>query len=156
MRNKYFPDEEVSEDDLYFICYMIERVSRHLHQRNSYVVNSISKDKWIHLISCAQVLHSENPLKVENDWIEENNLVSGDFFIEDVDRELCAEIPTAIQMGKVYSRLVLSTLSCGEDFIDALVRVYNNPICSIIDNYNCSAYYEPSYVIERAYLNGGF
>lgn len=23
-------------------------------------------------------------------------------------------------------------------------------------NYNCSAYYEPSYVIARAYYNGGF
>ena len=59
-------------------------------------------------------------------------------------------------MGKVYSRLVLSTLSSSEDFIDALVRVYNNPICSIIDNYNCSAYYEPSPYITRSYYAGGF
>ena len=29
-------------------------------------------------------------------------------------------------------------------------------ICYIIDNYNASAYYEPSYVIARAYNNGGF
>ena len=26
----------------------------------------------------------------------------------------------------------------------------------VIDNYDCSAYYEPSYVIARAYQNGGF
>lgn len=30
----YFPDEEITTDDLYFICYMIERVARKLHQRN--------------------------------------------------------------------------------------------------------------------------
>lgn len=32
----------------------------------------------------------------------------------------------------------------------------DDPICDVIDNYNCSAFYEPSYVIARAYQNGGF
>ena len=26
MKNKYFPEEEITMNDLYFICYMIERV----------------------------------------------------------------------------------------------------------------------------------
>ena len=43
-----------------------------------------------------------------------------------------------------------------ENEVDGIIRVYNNPICDVIDNYNCSAYYEPSYVIARAYQNGGF
>jgi hypothetical protein len=43
-----------------------------------------------------------------------------------------------------------------EDYVDGMIRVYNDPICEVIDNYNCSAYYEPSYVIARAYLSGGF
>jgi hypothetical protein len=43
-----------------------------------------------------------------------------------------------------------------EDYVDGMIRVYNDPICEVIDNYNCSAYYEPSYVIARTYLNGGF
>ena len=25
MKNKYFPDEDITMNDLYFICYMIER-----------------------------------------------------------------------------------------------------------------------------------
>lgn len=41
-------------------------------------------------------------------------------------------------------------------FIERVIRVYNNEICDVIDNYNCSAFYEPSYVIARAYQNGGF
>ena len=28
MKNKYFPDEDIEENDLYFICYMIERVAK--------------------------------------------------------------------------------------------------------------------------------
>lgn len=35
MKNIYFPDEEITWDDVYFVCYMIERVARKLHQRNS-------------------------------------------------------------------------------------------------------------------------
>lgn len=67
MMNIYFPDEEITDNDLYFICYMIERVARKLHQKNKYVVNTIGKDELYHLISCASVLYCENPLKVELD-----------------------------------------------------------------------------------------
>lgn len=59
-------------------------------------------------------------------------------------------------MGKVYQRLILDTALPEENEVDGIIRVYNNPICDVIDNYNCSAYYEPSYVIARAYYEGGF
>ena len=59
-------------------------------------------------------------------------------------------------MGKVYSRLVVSTLQESEDYADGMIRVYNHPICEIIDNYNSSAYYEPSYVLTRSYWAGSF
>ena len=74
MMNIYFPDEEITDNDLYFICYMIERVARKLHQKNKYVVNTIGRDALKHLISVANVLHCENPLQVEDDWIEEYHL----------------------------------------------------------------------------------
>ncbi len=156
MTNKYFPDEEVKKDDLYFICYMIERVARCLYQKNRYVVNSIGKDAFIHLISVANVLHCENPLEVMDNWISEYSLVKGTFNIKDVDTDLVSIIPSETQIGKVYQRLICDTLLPNEDYVDGLIRVYNNEICDIIDNYNSSAYYEPSYVIARAYNNGGF
>lgn len=121
-----------------------------------YVVNSIPKDEWERLISLANVLHCENPLKIEAEWIEEYKLTKGHFDITDVDLELVDEIPSETQMGKVYTRLILSTLQPGEDYIDGMIRIYNDEICEVIDNYNSSAYYEPSYAITRAYNNGGF
>ena len=59
-------------------------------------------------------------------------------------------------MGAVYQRLIVDTLSSKEDYVDGILRVYNDTICETIDNYNCSAFYEPSYVIARAYQDGGF
>lgn len=156
MTNIFFPDEEVTKNDLYFICYMIERVARELHQRNVYVVNKIGREELVRLICVANVLHCENPLKIEAEWIDEYKMEDGSFDITDVDKELVDTVPTATQIGKVYMRLIADTLQPGEDYIEGLIRVYNDPICEIIDNYNGSAYYEPSYVIARAYNDGGF
>ena len=156
MKNKYFPDDDIKIDDLYFICYMIERVARHIKQKNKYVVNTIGRDGLYHLISCAEVLHCENPLKVESDWINDYKLENGNYDITSVDKELASIIPTPLDMGAVYQRLIVHTLSSKEDYVDGIIRVYNDDICDVIDNYNCSAFYEPSYVIARAYQNGGF
>lgn len=156
MTNIFFPDEEITRNDVYFICYMIERVARKLHQRNKYVVNKIEQQEWRRLISLANVLHCENPLKIEDEWINDYSLQPGDFDIKDVDPDLVEHFPTETQIGKVYTRLIFDTMLPGEDYIDGLCRVYNNPICEVIDNYNCSAYYEPSYIIARAYNDGGF
>lgn len=156
MTNIYFPEEKIQKNDLYFICYMIERVARKLHQRNSYVVNSIGKANFEHLISVANVLHAENPNAVEDEWIEGYSLAEGNVDVTDVDNELVQKVPSAIQMGKVYQRLISDTMQPGETEVDGIIRVYNDEICDVIDNYNCSAYYEPSYVIARAYQNGGF
>ncbi len=56
--------------NLLFICHMIERIARKLHQKNQYVVNTIGKDAMYHLISVANVLHAENPLDVEDKWVK--------------------------------------------------------------------------------------
>lgn len=80
----------------------------------------------------------------------------GDFNIAKVDAELVKQIPTETQMGKVYMRLIVDTMQSNENYVDGMIRVYNDELCETIDNYNCGAYYEPSYFIVRAYLNGGF
>lgn len=156
MKNIYFPEEEITKNDLYFICYMIERVARRLHQRNSYVVNILGRNNLEHLISVANVQHAENPEDVEDAWISDYDLQEGHFDISDVDRELVRKIPTPMQMGKVYERLITDTMQPGESYVDGILRVYNNMICFTIDNYNGSAYYEPSYVVARAYYAGEF
>ena len=137
MTNIYFKDEMITENDLYFLCYMIERVERKLHQRNKYIVNTISREEWMRLISLASVLHCENPLKVEDEWIKEYQLEEGDFNIMDTDSDLVTNIPTETQMGKVYKRLIVDTQLPEENYVDGIIRVYNDEICKKLDDYNC-------------------
>lgn len=156
MKNIYFPDEDILENDLFFICYMIEKVARSLRQHNCYVVNTIGEQEMYHLLSCANVLHCENSDKVAYDWKHDYSLQQGKFDITDVDPELVTRIPTELEMGAVYQRLIADTLTLKENYVDGIFKIYNDPICDVIDNYNGSAYYEPSYIIARAYQNGGF
>lgn len=156
MKNVFFPDEDVTKDDLFFVCYMIERVARHLKQRNKYVVNSIGRAELERQLSMADVQHCENPLAVVERWVEQYNLQSGNFDILDVSPEYVTSPPTALQIGKMYARLIGDTMNSSENFADGIIRIYNNPLCEIVDNYNCGAYYEPSYCIARAFCQGYF
>lgn len=156
MKNIYFPEEDITKNDLFFVCSMIERVARLLKQRNKYVVNALDRNGLLRQLSIAQTLHSENPQAVAADWIDEYGLEDGSFDITDVDTELCKKIPSVLEMGKVYVRLILQTRLDAEDYADGIIRVYNNEICERIDDYNCSAYYEPSYYIARSYFAGAF
>ena len=79
MTNIYFPDEQISTDDLYFVCYMIERTARQLKQPNKYVANMMGHDELAKKLSLADTLHSENPLAVVSDWTDEFQLQPGNY-----------------------------------------------------------------------------
>ena len=43
MTNIYFPEEKVTVNDLYFVCYMVERIARQLQHVGSVVVTCRSQ-----------------------------------------------------------------------------------------------------------------
>lgn len=156
MSNIYFPDEQITFNDLYFVCYMIERTARNLKQHNRYVAEKIGQEELVRQLSIAATNHCLNPEQVVADWIEEYKLERGDFDVTIVDPRFTTKVPSETQMGKVYARLVDSITPEDGNLADSILKVYASPICESIDNYNSSAYYEPSYVQTRAYMNGCF
>ena len=155
MKNIYFPDEEITFNDLYFVCYMIERVARSIKQPNRYVVEHMGEKGLARQLSIAETNHCLNPEQVVADWKEEYHLENGTTDVTRIDNRYTDTVPSETQMGKVYARLI-NTVSEGEDLVRTIQKVYTSPICNAIDNYNSSAYYEPSYVQVRAYQNGFF
>lgn len=155
MSNKYFSDEQISFNDLYFVCYMIERVARRIHQRNCYVAEHIGSEGLLHELSIAQTSHCLNPEQVESEWVETYGLQPGSFDVTKVSPRFTDKVPSPTQMGKVYARLIMS-LDSDDNLPETILAVYASPVCGIVDDYNTGAYYEPSYVQTRAFLNGGF
>lgn len=156
MSNIYFPDEEITFNDLYFVCYMIERVARSIKQRNRYVVQQIGSDGLARQLSIAETNHCLNPEQVVSNWKEEYHFAEGNVDVTNINPEYTDKVPTELQMGKVYARLIDSVSKQGQDLVRTIENVYASPICDTIDNYNSSAYYEPSYVQTQAYHNGAF
>ena len=156
MSNIYFPDEEITFNDIYFVCSMIERTARHIKQPNIYVVQKIGKEGLERQLSIANTLHCLNPEQVVDDWKDEYQLQSGNRDVTAVNADLVDKIPTELQMGKVYARLVSALTPADGNFAEGIMKVYSSPVCETIDNYNSSAYYEPSYVQIRALQNGAF
>ena len=134
---------------------MIERVARSIKQRNRYVVERIGSEGLARQLSIADTNHCLNPEQVVSEWKEEYHLEDGTTDVTRVDSQFTDTVPSATQMGKVYARLI-ETVSQGQDLVQSMQKVYASPICDAIDNYNSSAYYEPSYVQVRAYQNGFF
>lgn len=155
MSNKYFPDEQIEFNDVYFVCYMIERVARRLKQHNRYVVEHLGIEGLEHELSVAQANHCLNPLQVEDEWINGYHLSNGNYDVTATDSRFTDKIPAPTQMGKVYARLIQS-LDTSDNLIETFQKVYSSPVCSIIDDYNTGAYYEPSYVQTSAFINGSF
>lgn len=156
MKNVFFPDEEITQDDVFYVCSLIERMARHLKQPNRYVVNCMGKQGIAEKLSLANVMHSENQQAVVERLIQAYRMQAGSFDVTNVNPDLVSHIPSEQDMGKVYMRLILSTLYSWEDYADAILRIYNDKICRTIDNYNGSAYYEPSYYLTRCYYSGTF
>ena len=128
-------------NDLFFVCSMIEKVSRESKQKQSYVVNKIGKEKINRLYRYADVFHCENPDKISYELIENNNIEIGTY---DKISRCKYKIPTYWEIGEIYARLIINVNK--EDIIDTLFEVYNSWIEEIMDNYNSSFYYEsPEY-----------
>ena len=62
-------------------------------------------------------------------WIETYQLENGDFDISDVNKELVSQIPSVIQMGKVYQRLIVDTALWNENYVDEIYSFLYNSKC---------------------------
>ena len=145
--------EPQKDNDLFFTCSLIDYIARKTTNKRADVVNALGKKRLEKIYDLADVYHCDNIDRVSDDFIAEAGIKKGSF---DNVGDCRYTIPTYWEIGKVYKRLIIDTLQLGEDYVDGILRVYNNELCNVIDNYNCSAFYEPSYVIARAYQNGGF
>lgn len=155
MKNVFFSDEVITKEDVFYVCSLLNV----LHV----VWNSRTGMSWIVWETALteklpwQMLCTAKTSRLSlNVWLMNSGCRKVIMMWQMSIPALVDHIPTEQDMGKVYMRLVLSTLYSWEDYADAILRVYNDKICRTIDNYNGSAYYEPSYYLTRCYYSGTF
>ena len=139
--------ENPKENDLFFLCSLIEYIGRRTKNQRSVVVNALGQKELQHIYDYADVYHCENIDKVSDELIEKHHISEG---YDNNVADARYAIPSHWDIGKVFQRLILDVaLATGSDIIETLTVVYNSWITRKTDNYNSSMYYEnPSYLFE--------
>ena len=139
--------EPQKENDLFFVCSLIEYIARKTNNTKKYTVEKLGKEKIKKIYDLAEVYHSENIEKVSDELIDEAKIENGNY---DIISECEYNVPTYWDIGKVYKRLIVMLSNNDEKkYIDTAIEVLSSWIIEKIDNYNSSMYYEnPSYIYE--------
>lgn len=133
------------DNDLFYLCSLIEYIARKTCNTKKYIVNKIGKDFLVKIYNLAEVYHSENIDKVSDEIINECNIENGNYKIDNCKNR----VPSYFEIGAVYERLIKQISGSKEDYIDNLIKVLTSWIITKIDNYDSSMYYEnPSYIYE--------
>ena len=139
--------EDQKQNDLFFVCGLVEYIARKTRNKRDVVVNAIGKEGIRHIYDYADVYHCENIDKLNDEFIAEYHIPEGKY---DNLSKAKYRIPTHWEIGKVYKRLIIDVATTtNSDYIDTLMVVFNSCIVEEIDNYNSSMFYEsPSYLFE--------
>ncbi len=140
-------------NNLFYVCSLIEYIARKTRNHRSVIVCAISLDKLKNIYDLADIYHSDNIDKISDELIQKFNIPYGYF---DNISEAKYNIPTHWDVGKVYSRLILSV--CGfrntNSIIEVLYEVYNSWISRKLEDLNSSLFFENPDYIFQSYLSG--
>ena len=71
--------EPQNENDLFFVCGLIEYIARKTKNTKKYVIQKLGKEKIQKIYNLAEVYHSENIEKVSDELIEETKIEMGTY-----------------------------------------------------------------------------
>jgi hypothetical protein len=139
------------DNDLFFVCSLIEHIGRATKNRRADVVKALGKDVLARYLELADVYHCEPIEDTADRLIEKRGIAVGGF--DNTAGE--HNVPTVFDIAKVYKRLIVDIAeNGGTSPIDALLSVYNSWISDKINDFGCSMYYESPEYLYLSYLAG--
>jgi len=140
------------QNDLLYVCSLIEFVGRITQNTNADVVRALRKEGLARQIRLADINHCLSFEEVGDEIIEEYKIQQGSFNLIDNCKY---DIPSYVDIGGVYRDLILDVKDeQGGEVVDIMFAVFTSFISEKISNFNSSLYYEnPSY-IYHSYVAG--
>ena len=135
------------ENDLFFVCSIIEYVGRKTKNYRFTIVEKFGDKELSYLLEFADILHCEPIENISCELIKKYNIIEGIF---DNVNDCIYSIPTYFDIAKVYKRLIISISKLDNlPLVKVIAEVYSSWISSKIDDYNSSMYFEnPDYIFE--------
>lgn len=141
---------EKVKNDVFYVCTLIEYIGRYTNNHRGYVVEKMGKEGIRHQLEYASINHCLSIEQVGEEVIEDYNIEYGSF---DTIRLCKYSIPSITNIGKLYQRLVLDTLS--EDTLeDAIYKVFHSFLSDEVSDFNSNVYYSSPDYLKCSYLEG--
>ncbi|MDR3296057.1 MAG: hypothetical protein LBT26_09565 [Clostridiales Family XIII bacterium] len=140
------------DNDLFFVCAVIEHIARTTANRRADVVRAIGEKKLSHIFELADVYHCEPVENTAADLIESRSITKGDF---DNVAACKYNVPYFMDIARVYMRLIVDVVTQTDmSPITALISVYTSRVSDKIDDYNSSMYFENPQYLYESYIAG--
>ena len=117
-----------NNDDLSYVCSMIEFVARETHNKTKDIVAKLSDKELAHQLKAAGVNHCLSFEQVCDEWIEEYGIEEGTF---DNISTCKYNVPTVLSIGRVYQTFELKF-----EISSLINELYTFFIASITSSYN--------------------
>lgn len=138
------------KDNLFYVCSLIEFISRHTKNKRGVVVNALGESGIRKQLYDAEVNHCLSFEQVSDEIIEEYQIPQGDF---DTITECRYTVPGFMDIGKLYCIMIEDCSKPGGE-IDELMRIFTSFISDEISDFKTDVYYQnPSY-LECSYKAG--
>ena len=139
----------MKDNDLFYLCSLIEYISRLKFRRRKDVVNKLGEERLRRIYIDAPVLHCELIDYVANEYARIAKIRKGRLDIAGNCRYL---VPDYWDIGDVYCRLITDVNN--GDLIKTLIEVYNSKMSDELLNFNTALYYQSRQYIALSYKAG--
>lgn len=141
---------EQQKDDIYYVCSLVEFISRKTRNHRQDVIRYFSKADIERQLRNASVNHCLSFEQVSDEIIDEFGIKEGQF---DTVKECKYEVPSVTSIGMLYQGLVLSTMK-DENAAKGIIDVFSSFITDEISDFNSSVYYTNPDYLRCSYLEG--
>ena len=138
------------ENDLFYVCSLIEYIGRERKLRRADVVSALGEDSIRRIYRYADTFHCEQIAKVANDFITLRSIPSGDF---DNVAKCRYAVPSYWDIGAVYARLI-EDVADGADPVSKLMEVYASWMSDALSRFNSDLFYQSRGYIAECYRAG--
>lgn len=141
---------EKEENDLFYVCSLIEFIGRERKLRRADVVAGLGEETVRRIYRNAGAFHCEQIAKVADDFVSLRSLPTGDF---DNVATCRYAVPGYWDIGAVYARLI-EDVSDGADPVAKLLEVYASWMSDALSRFNSDLFYQPRGYLAECYRAG--
>ena len=137
-------------NDLFYVCSLVEYIGRERKLRRSEVVAGLGEEALRRIYRHAGVFHCEPIAKVAADFIALRSLPEGNF---DNVAACRYAVPSYWDIGAVHARLI-EDVADGADPVSKLVEVYSSWMSDALSRFNSDLFYQPRAYLAECYRAG--